>query len=382
MKHYDYIFAGAGLSSLMTVYKMAVSRRFANTTILLIDPNTKKDNDRTWCFWQKGSGNWDAIVHKKWETAIFANEQWRKILDFGGYLYKMLRGIDFYNFVFEELRRHPNIAIINQKVTDYGDSGENVFVKTETESFTCTTLFNSIYNPQLPLSQRKYPVLQQHFIGWHVQTNEAVFNPEQPVFMDFSIPKLGNTRFMYVLPFTENEAIVEYTLFSKDLLPIAEYENAIVNYLKGMGVTAYEIIDKEKGSIPMTSYPFWKNNSKNIINIGSAGGWTKASTGYTFSSADKLSGKLVDFLLMDNPDMRDFHKKSRFWLYDLLLLDVLAEKNHKGGEIFSAMFRKGKAAPVFKFLDEETNFAEELEVIWQCPKGLFINALLKRIMHL
>ncbi|MEL1246397.1 lycopene cyclase family protein [Flavobacterium sp. DGU11] len=381
MKHYDYIFAGSGLSSLMTAYKMAISGKFANKDILLLDYNAKQENDRTWCFWQKDNSIWDTIIYRRWDTARFANETRSTDLDFGGYQYKMIRGIDFYNFVFAELRKHSNIEFINQKVIDYKDAGTNVLVETATESYTCNRLFNSIYNRELPASQNKYPILQQHFIGWHVKTNAPVFDPAKPTFMDFSIPQKGNTRFMYVLPFAEDEAIVEYTLFSKDLLPVEEYEQAIEEYLKNLSTSGYSVIAEEKGSIPMTSYPFWENNTKNILNIGSAGGWTKASTGYTFRNADKKSDELITYLLKEK-DFTGLYKRNRFWFYDLLLLDILSVKNLMGGTIFSAMFRSGKAAPVFKFLDEETSFAEELKVIWQCPKALFIKALFKRITNL
>jgi lycopene beta-cyclase len=171
---------------------------------------------------------------------------------------------------------------------------------------------------------------------------------------------------------------VEYTLFSEKLLPKEEYEDAIKDYLSTKGITGYTLVDKEFGSIPMTSYPFWKHNSNNVIYIGSAGGWTKASTGYTFRNSDKLSKRLIHFLEKDI-NCRGFIYKKRFWLYDLLLLDILADKNYKGRDIFSAMFKNGKAALVFKFLDEETNLAEDLAVIWRCPKGLFIKALFKRL---
>jgi len=381
MKHYDYIFAGAGLASLMTVYRMATSGEFSGKSILLIDPDTKRVNDRTWCFWQNGISAWDGIVSQKWDTAVFANQTFRSNLDFGSYRYNMIKGIDFYNFVFTELQKHGNIQFINQKVTGYSDNNVHVLVKTENENCTCNKLLNSIYNPALATAQTKFPVLQQHFIGWHIQSSIPAFNPALPSFMDFSIAQRGNTRFMYVLPFSETEAIVEYTLFSKDLLAETEYEDAIKKYLLYKGITDYEIIDKERGSIPMTSYPFWKNNSKNVLNIGSAGGWTKASTGYTFRNADKKSAQLVNFLKTQK-DFTTLYKRNKFWFYDLLLLDILATKNYKGSSIFSAMFRGGKAAHIFKFLDEETTFAEDLKVIWQCPKGLFINALMRRLLNM
>jgi lycopene beta-cyclase len=43
------------------------------------------------------------------------------------------------------------------------------------------------------------------------------------------------------------------------------------------------------------------------------------------------------------------------------------------------MFKTGKAPLIFKFLDEETSLWEDLQVIWMCPKSLFIKALLNRI---
>ena len=88
-------------------------------------------------------------------------------------------------------------------------------------------LFNSIYNQNGVNRQSKYQLLQQHFVGWFIQTETPVFNPEQATFMDFSVAQKGNTRFMYVLPVSETEALLEYTLFSKELLPKEEYETEI-----------------------------------------------------------------------------------------------------------------------------------------------------------
>jgi len=98
--------------------------------------------------------------------------------------------------------------------------------------------------------------------------------------MDFSVAQKGNCRFMYVLPTSETEALLEYTLFSQNLLPKTAYEEAIKEYLHKLGVTNYTITAREQGSIPMTTYDFTQHNSARILHIGTAGGWTKASTGY------------------------------------------------------------------------------------------------------
>ena len=377
MQHYHYIFTGSGLSALMTVYEMIISGKFNDKTILLLDENPKKLNDRTWCFWDNTS-LFDEIISKKWKTALFADENFRRDLDLNPYQYKMIRGLDFYNLIFEIISKQENIHFANQKVIDFEELGNHCIVKTETENYTCNKILNSIYNPNLVKNQSKYPLLQQHFIGWFIKSKEEVFEKNKATFMDFSVDQRGNTRFMYVLPTSSTEALLEYTLFSKDLLPKEEYENEIQDYIKKLGITDYEIVEKEQGNIPMTSYKFWKHNTKNIINIGSVGGWTKASTGYTFKNTTKKSKELVE-LLSNETDFRKFHKMDKFWFYDLLFLDVLFKRNDLGSTVFSALFKKGNPTLIFKFLDEETTFWEDLQVIWKCPKGLFIRALIGRI---
>lgn len=382
--HFDYIFTGTGLSALMTVYKMVQSGKFADKSILLLDENLKQTNDRTWCFWGKNQTVWNSVISKKWNFALFANEDFKRDLDLKPYQYNQIHGLDFYNFVLNEISKHSNITFLNEKVTDINELETHVYVGTEENRYTCSYLFNSIYTKAFAESQTKYPVLQQHFIGWFVKMENEIFNPEQATFMDFSVKQKGNTRFMYVLPISKTEALVEYTLFSEKLLTKEEYETEIQNYLKNLGATEYQILEKEQGSIPMTCFPFWKRNTKRVLNIGTAGGWTKASTGYTFKNSDKKSTELVKFLQNDSsPEvsgslrMTSFHKKSRFWFYDLLLLDILYRHNELGSSIFSSLFKNGNPNLIFKFLDEETTLMEDFKVILKCPKIPFIKALFR-----
>jgi lycopene beta-cyclase len=218
-------------------------------------------------------------------------------------------------------------------------------------------------------------------VGWFIKSEEAVFNTEQATFMDFSVAQKGNTRFMYVLPTSKIEALVEYTLFSKSLLKQNEYESEIENYIQKLGIENYTITEKEQGSIPMTCYPFWKKNTKRVLNIGTAGGWTKASTGYTFKNSNKKSTEIVSFLQTKN-DFSTFHKTTKFWFYDLLLLDILDRHNELGSIIFSSLFKKGNPALIFKFLDEETSLIEDLQVILKCPTMIFIKALFRVVFRL
>ena len=379
MKHYNYIFTGSGLAALMTVYEIILSGKFANKSILLIDSDTKKTNDRTWCFWEKEPNRFESIVHKKWNSALFANQNLSRELDFQPYQYKMIQGLDFYNFVLDLVKKQENLTFINDNVLDFNDNESQVAVVCEKVNYTCDTLFNSIYNPNWVKNQTKYPVLKQHFIGWFIQSEQAVFNDEQATFMDFSIPQNGNTKFMYVLPTSTTEALLEPTLFSHNHLKKEEYEQEITNHIVKLGIKNYKILDKEQGSIPMTCYPFWKHNTKNIVNIGSAGGWTKASTGFTFKHTTKKAKQLVAFLENES-DLRKFYKKDKFWYYDLLFLDVLDKNNELGSDVFTSLFKNGNPNLILKFLDHETSYFEDLQVMMKCPKLPFLRALFGRIL--
>ncbi len=355
---------------------MILSNKFQDKTILLIDFDTKKTNDRTWCFWEKPNHEWQNIVSKKWKTALFANENSSRNIDLSPYEYNMILGLDFYNLVFDLIEKQKNITFLKDKVLSFNDDSSQIQVTCENENYSCDKLFNSIHNRIESENQTKYAVLQQHFIGWFIKSEQVVFDPEIATFMDFSLQQNGNTKFMYVLPTSKTEALLEPTLFSHKHLKLEEYELEIKNYAQKLGIKKYEIVDKERGSIPMTSYPFWKNNTKNIINIGTAGGWTKASTGFTFYHTNKKTDELITFLKSE-VDFTKFHKKTRFWFYDLIFLDVLDQRNELGSQVFSSLLLKGNPELIFKFLNEETTFLEEIKVMLKCPKIPFIKAFLR-----
>jgi len=377
---YDYIIIGAGAAGLMLADAMGEDPFFKDAAILLLDKDTKNTNDRTWCFWEKGEGQFDAIVHKQWHQILFTGKQFTKQYKIKPYTYKMVRGIDFYNTYMGRVATYPNITFKQATVENVVEEATRVKVITTSTAFIGKKVLNSIFSYDMLQYQQKYPVLQQHFIGWVIRSKSAIFNKEVATYMDFSIPQKNNTRFMYVLPYSEHTALVEYTLFSKDTLPKAEYETAIKAYINEiLGCTDYEIVEKEMGSIPMTCYNFKEYQSKRIRTIGTAGGWAKPSTGYTFMSTAQKVPTLVSFLKTGKP-LNTLSFKNRFWYYDLLLLDVLYDKNHMGHTIFQGLFKNRKPQLIFKFLDEKTTLLEELYYIAGCPKLLFTKALFKRIL--
>ncbi|PIB27613.1 lycopene cyclase [Maribacter sp. 4U21] len=376
---YDYIIIGAGAAGLMLADAMGKDVFFETKSILLLDKETKETNDRTWCFWEKGEGTFDAIVYKKWDHIFFAGKGFSKRYDIAPYTYKMVRGIDFYSAYLARIRSYPNITFKTESVTNIEEQKEEVYVHTSAETYSTKEVLNSIFDYEMATQQNKYPVLQQHFIGWVVKTKKPIFDASQATYMDFSIAQKGNTRFMYILPYSDDTALIEYTLFSDKLLPKEEYEKAIKEYLhNNLDCSVYEILEKEQGSIPMTCYDFKEHHTDKIRFIGTAGGWAKPSTGYTFMSTSKKIPQLITFLKTGRP-LKELDFKNRFWYYDLLLLDVLHSKNESGHLIFQKLFKERNPQLIFKFLDEDTSVMEDIYYILGCPKIPFTTALIKRL---
>lgn len=379
MNNYDYIIIGAGASGLLLADAMGRDSFFAQKKILILDKNSKKANDRTWCYWEKGKGQFDTIVHKEWDNILFEGTKISKKTKIDPYSYKMIRGIDFYDHYLNRIEGYENITFKQEEVVDLLETSTEVTVMTLNNSYVGTFIFTSLFDYKMTTQQQKYPVLQQHFVGWEIKTDIPVFDASEVTYMDFSIPQKGNTRFMYVLPYSNKTALIEYTLFSEKLLPKEEYEEAIKKYIwDRYKCESYEIIDKEAGSIPMTAYDFREHHTERIRYIGTAGGWAKPSTGYTLMKTANKIPKLIDYIKNGEP-LKKLKLKNKFWYYDLLFLDVLHFDNANGYKVFESLFKSLSPQMVFKFLDEKTNLREDIIYINACPKTPFIKAFFKRL---
>lgn len=378
MKRYDYMITGCGLSGLMLAYRMSMDSYFNQSSILLLDSEIKNSDDRTWSFWEEGEGEWDHLLTAQWDKVQLRDAKFEKQFQIAPYIYKTIRSGDFYQFVWDQIHSKENITFIQDEVLNISHRSEFASILGKKGEYVAKKLFNSILFDKRYNQQPKYPVLKQHFIGWFIETKVDAFDADVVTFMDFSVDQKKKTRFMYVLPFAKNSALIEYTLFSDRLLPKYEYEEEIKTYLKRKGIVDYKIKEVEQGSIPMTSYRFWRQNSSHVLYIGTAGGWTKASTGYTFSTTQKKTKDLIEFLKVEN-QLKKFRKKSRFWFYDLLFLDVLSKKNEMGSKLFIKLFKRNHTTSILQFLDEETSFFQELKIMLSMPPLHFVIALFKRI---
>ena len=395
---YDLVFLGGGCATLSLLTRLIESGACIDKRFLIIDPSDKKSNDRTWCFWEKGSGYFEKLVHHEWGELDFKQSGFSDSLDMGGYQYKMVRGIDFYEYCLHVLHTSGQVEFLKDEITDWrvektDSHGEITAARDQKLIFSggktgrgevkASVIFNSI-PPDLGKKQPGVVNLLQHFKGVVVECDQFNFDPNRATLMDFRVSQAEGATFIYVLPLSKNRALVEYTLFTADLLSADQYNQGIAEYIgEYLGVTNYKIIEEEFGIIPMTTQRFhWYTNG--AFNIGTAGGQTKGSSGYTFQFIQKRSAQLAA-LLQNSSDwskltstlLKVSGDAERFHFYDRVLLHVLASNYCPGDQVFATLFEKNPAHRVFQFLDNETNLLQELKIISSLPTWPFLKAAIK-----
>ncbi len=377
-KSYDYIIAGAGCAGLSLAVHMIQSGQFSNRKILIIDKESKQKNDRTWCFWESEPGLFEPIVYRQWKSAWFYGQDFSKLMELSPYHYKLIRGIDFYNFCFNLIRQHPNFEIRTGNIREIKSKAGQSWIQVDDDKIVADYIFNSILFDKPVLKKDTYYLLQ-HFKGWVIETPENTFKSDEATLMDFRVSQQQGTTFVYVMPFSETKALVEYTLFTEKLLTTTQYEEGLKEYItEFLQVDSYKIVEEEFGVIPMTNHKF-PSAIGGIINIGTAGGQTKASSGFTFRFIQKHAARIVENLIKrDNPFIALPAGPRRFKFYDSTLLHILQNNKLPGEKIFTRLFKKNKPQQVLRFLDNESSLLDELKIISSLPTMPFLKAGLKQ----
>lgn len=372
---YDFAIVGAGAAGLQVALAMKEDPFFRTKKILILEKSGKSDNDKTWCYWEKGTGPYDALLTHSWSAGYFYGPVIEQPLTLTPIRYKMLKSIDFYDFAMRSLKNSSNFDWRQEEVLSVTD-GSPVRIQSSVQGYNATHVFDSRIDKDFFSKTDNSLRLLQHFRGLYIETPEAVFNPDKFVMMDFRQTWKDTTSFTYVLPTSPTTALVEFTLFSSTLLQEEDYHKMLTKYIDEiLKLKEYKVHLVEAGVIPMTDYPFHKSHTANITKIGTAGGWVKPSSGYSFKNGGRFSAKLLANIKAGKRPSRGV-AKGRFRFYDALLLDILVHKNNLGPIIFEDMYSKISPDVILSFLDEQTTLKQDLTIIRSVDWLPFSKALL------
>ena len=376
MKFYDFVIAGAGCSGLSLA--TALSKANVKQSILLIDNNIHTNQDKTWCFWDLPKLSPLPFTTTVWQNLTFYSDNYEKKEKILPFNYVGVKSGDFYKYSYEVLKNAKNIDIIEENIERIYGLESGACLETKTQKFHCHYLFNSTaISAGHPKSYSTNSALKQHFQGWFVKTENPVFEKNTATFMDFRTEQHQDVRFFYVLPYSEREALIEYTIFSKQLLADEAYDEQIEKYIQEtLQIEKFTIMEKEKGVIPMEFiHPDTTHN--HIIPIGIVGGALKPSTGFAFSLIQKQVDQIIKSIQSDNLPLYKKKIQNRFSFYDTILLHLLQKKEINKSAIFISLFKGNNIGTILTFLSEKTGIFGEMKIFSTLPVKVFISALIE-----
>ncbi len=353
MKEFNYVIIGGGCAGLSLAYELEINGKLKNKTLAIIETREEYKRDKTWSFWRVFDHNFDDCVIKSWNSFTINTSESFHELNNKKFPYQSIDSGKFYKKINSKLSMNLNISFF--KNLNEINSNNSI-------------IFNSVFNGDLDKS-----ALWQHFQGIEIETPKNIFDEEIVNLMDFNCDQKNDVHFFYTLPFSKNKALVETTWLSDlEEHSLMDYDLQLENYIKNnLGIKNYKINFTEKGAIPLF-YPIIKNENK-IINIGSAGGMTRLSTGYTFLNIQEHCKYIVKNIdKIDEVKLFSLGKKYQF--LDKVFLRVLKKNPEKMPEIFFNMF-KASSNTIIKFLSNKSNLIEDINIISKMPKLIFLKAL-------
>ncbi|MEV0155221.1 lycopene cyclase family protein [Micromonospora sp. NPDC050686] len=357
---------GGGAGSLVLA---ALDRRdVRGLRIAVLDPVRKRGQDRTWAFWGSPGTDLDPMLSASWSRVDVVTPAGRRVLPLAPLRYAMLRSAPVYARAAEAADRLGAVRV-DVAVGALEDDGAGVTVRDAEGGVLLRAGWVLDSRPRPPARPGRTSWLQ-HFRGWWVASDGPLFDPDRAVLMDFRTPQPARgVSFGYVLPVDDRYALVEYTEFSPEPLTDAGYDAALRGYLDLLGLdpAALRVREVENGVIPMTDAPFARRPSPRVVRLGTAGGATRPSTGFTFSAMRRQAEQVAAALAAGRPPVpRPAYPGRHRWM-DAVALRALDRGLVGGPEFFQRLFDRNPAERVLRFLDGETSPVEDLAVMRSSP---------------
>jgi len=380
---YDFIISGLGCAG-MTLVNLLLDSPLQNKKILLIDYSTKSENDRTWCYW----GEKPLDIHPKnspivyWDHINIINGDHQNKKPLKSLKYYHIKSSDFYDEVMKKIKKFSNVTFVQDHITDFDVANTNdILVRTKNSgTYRGSKVFNSIVNVADFTNEK---IIKQSFLGWKIETTRPVFDEQAATLMHFTKDRAELTDFFYILPYSDREALIEYTVYTTTGMTISQMEEKLVKYIEeDLEIKEYNILYREKGTIPMTTKNAATSVHPNIVPIGSLAGCTKPSTGYTFYDIQKHCAQIMAQLLSVNEKPNfSWRRKSRYGFYDNILLNIASKWPTELPFIFKEMFGKNHPDLILKFLNEESGLLDEIKILSKLKYKIFIKSLLQYERH-
>jgi lycopene beta-cyclase len=373
---YPYVILGAGCAGLSLAWNLV--ELGVREPILLVDRREGFGNDRTWCFWDVEPTPFSDLATHAWSRWRVHDGRAEVVSECGEYPYLRLRSGDVFAKILDRLASAPNVSMaLGRPILDVRETSRGVIVSTPGRQYVGGRVFDSSGRPlESPLPGRGARLLQ-HFLGQTIRTERPVFDRSCATLMDFRASQADGPHFVYVLPLSETEALVENTYLHPFDIDAGRHRLEIASYLRdrfGLAREEYTVIEEEAGAIPMfVGQPSRREGSK-VEPIGLRGGAARPSSGYAFLRIQRQARRLAESIASGSDEPVEASSSFKYDVLDSIFLRVLADRPDLAPRIFGQMFERAEPAALVRFLSEKSTPIDDLRIVAALPKWPFITA--------
>lgn len=305
-RQFDYLFAGGGLASGLTAYRLLLQEPDAK--IGIVEAGKHLGGNHTWCFHQTDISpdqeQWvDPFITYRWRGQSVAFPERRRTLHTG------YRGVASTHF--EEVLRHESNITCFLK-TRVKEASRTTLTLDDGQTLTAKTVFDGrgpIYTDTMHLAFQKFLGLEIAFVAPHGLTS--------PIIMDATVPQTDGYRFIYVLPLTATTALIEDTYYADGpALPREKLIEKIMYYAQARGWTVRSVLREESGVLPITIDgdidAYWAQLKDGPVPIGLRAGLFHPVTGYSIAEAIRLADHIATHLDQDPHSLVAAYAKARW----------------------------------------------------------------------
>lgn len=286
-----FVVVGAGLSGLILAWRCLSSN--PNVSVIIIDSNHIIGGDHTWSF---NINDIESSLHE-WIEPFIAHTWEKYDVKFKGYSRRL--NIPYCTGNSKSLRACVDPFIKSGRL--------KLILDTEViklTSFDVTTVSGEkltgdyIFDARGFIFDDNIKLGIQKFYGKTIETVKP-HNLKYPIIMDATVAQNDGYRFIYCLPFSKNQILIEDTYYSDGLnFDQDKYNKRIDKYIEANNWTEHKVIREEKGILPITlavdSKLIEKRGleNKEPIKIGMRGNFYHPVTGYSFPDSVRLASKI------------------------------------------------------------------------------------------
>jgi len=289
---FDYLLVGGGLQAGLIV--MALRHQQPTASILLIEQADKLAGNHTWSFHPDdvpgSSREWvEPLIQYRWDACEVRLSGLEKRIPLA---YATTSSEHFASVVKRRMNDGPGKILLGTSVAELMPDR----VRTQSGDVRYAKIVIDCRGPNnVHSGQRgtdKPGCGFQKFWGFEVET-QVDWPRQSPTIMDDCVDQTDGFRFIYSLPLTPRQILVEDTRFSST--PELSRDECLANvreYLHQLGMDDWRIRREENGVLPMPYQAAAMPDrlaSRDVLAGGYAGGWYHAATGYSFPMAVALA---------------------------------------------------------------------------------------------